>query len=98
MLRAGEKRKCEACGREFIGAANGTTGDVAPIVLDVPEDVVPVGEEPAMFGNCILFNRGGEIRYAVIGSSSLRVILRDLGVPLRINHFADCPEAARFSK
>lgn len=87
-LQAGERRKCAACGKEFVGAVNGTTGNVAPIVLAIPE------EES---GNCLLFQRGGEIRYAVIASSTFRVVLRDLGVPLRLNHFADCPEAARFA-
>lgn len=88
-LRAGEVKTCEACGKQMIGAAHPNTGNVAPILLEPDEEDR---------GNVLLFKRDGEVRYAIIPNATMRVVLRDLGVPLRLNHFADCPEAARFHR
>lgn len=87
-LALGERKNCEACNAPMIGARHQKTGNVAPICLLPSED-----------GNCLLWkdHENGEPVYAVVGDSAARDYLReDLGVPLRLNHFADCDEADRF--
>jgi hypothetical protein len=87
-LGAGERRSCGACHQLLIGAAHARTRRVAPIVL-----------EPTENGNCIIWrDEDGLLLYAVVGNPGAREYLRGLGVPLRFNHFADCPAAARFHR
>lgn len=94
-LKAGERKRCEACGREMVGAVHPGTRKVAPILLAADPEDQP-GE--AGRGNVLLFQRGGEVRYAIIANAAVRITLREAGVPLRLNHFADCPDAARFHR
>ena len=94
-VKPGEVKTCEACGRRMIGAVYPSTQKVAPIVLEEEPEDMPAEEGR---GNILLFRRGGEVRYAIIENPTDRVKLREKGVPLRLNHFADCPEAARFHR
>lgn len=100
-MRPGERKRCEACGAEMVGAVHYRTGTVAPIALAAEEK-----------GNIVVFNaetplgpRPTEIRYAIVpqgdglgGPSPVRAWLEEVGVPLRLNHFANCPEADRFHR
>lgn len=90
-MDAGERKPCEACGEPLVGAAHANTGTVAPI------HVAPDREDR---GNVLLWREHytGTMKYAVVPNSTMRVLLRDLGVPLRLNHFAACPDAARFRR
>lgn len=88
-LKAGETKRCEACGEPLIGAQT-KAGNVAPITLNPKED-----------GNVLLYRPTGDENAS--GTVAARVMspvvieyLRDQGVPLRLNHFADCPERERF--
>lgn len=81
---------CQACGVPLVWAAHHESGKLAPIVA-----------EPAEDGNLLVWRAwppGGqpELRYAVVGDMEVRAWLNGHGVPLRLNHFADCPQAERF--
>lgn len=86
-LEEGHRKTCEACGLEMVGARHVRTHKVGPILV-----------EPHENGNCFLFrdHASGCLTYAVIPSPDVRGYLKRAGVPLRLNHFADCPAAARF--
>jgi hypothetical protein len=85
-LQAGTRRPCEACGTEMVGAVHSKTGKVAPIVV-----------EPADNGNILLWRASdGTLSYSNLPPETCD-LLRDLGVPLRLNHFADCPQRERFA-
>jgi hypothetical protein len=89
-LTHGEQRACEACGREIIGV-RGLGGDekVMPLVVD----------EDGLEGNVLLVVQSIAImRAKVIGSADVRRYLRERGVRLWVNHFADCPERERFRR
>ncbi|HEX7088700.1 MAG TPA: hypothetical protein VF192_01110 [Longimicrobiales bacterium] len=94
-MKPGERKRCEACGREMVGAVHPQTRKVAPILVETEPEDLPAEQGR---GNVLLFVREGEVRYAVIGNANTRIALREMGVPLRLNHFADCPEAARFHR
>jgi hypothetical protein len=82
-LAQGEKRDCVACGKPLIGART-KDGAVAPITLDVQ-----------VKGNVLLFQSSVGIEGRVFAGDVLDK-LKEQGVPLRLNHFADCPDAERF--
>lgn len=84
-LRPGETKRCEACGQELIGART-KSGKVAPITY-----------EPRPDGTVLLFRKGGVVECRTFAGSTLDV-LRLNAVPLRTNHFADCPDALRFTR
>lgn len=86
-LARNERKQCEACRAEMIGAAHVRTGTVAPILLEPSDD-----------GNCLLWRTSEGATYATVGKAEVREYLRNAGVPLRLNHFADCPHAARFTR
>jgi len=80
---------CQACGQPLVWAAHEETGKLAPICAEPTADgnllvwrAWPPGQQPAL-------------RYTALGEE-LRAKLAERGVPLRLNHFADCPQAERF--
>lgn len=83
---SGGRRPCRACGAELVFALT-PTGSAAPVTM-----------EPRDHGNVLLF-RGleGEMRCAQL-DPGIAATLKSQGVPLRLNHFADCPERDRFKK
>lgn len=83
-LTNGEQRPCRACGKRFIGAATDAQAQ-APIEL-----------EPDANGNVLLQRSGVGVRAFTFGPDNA-AWLRGLGVELRMNHFASCPERARFT-
>ena len=86
-MQAGERKSCEACGRAMIGAAHAKTGKIAPITV-----------EPSPKGNVLVFRDAeGVVKYAIANQRVIEWTLEQ-GIPLRISHFADCPEADRFHR
>lgn len=87
-LALGAQRDCEACGERLVGAAKPGERKVAPITV-----------APKETGNVLLWrDPDGTPRYAIVGHERTREYLRALDVPLRLNHFADCPKARRFRR
>lgn len=75
---------CRSCGEPLVWAltANGKPA--------------PVTRAPRENGNVLVFrDHAGELR-SIVPPEEVRRYLREAGVPLRLNHFADCPQAARF--
>lgn len=97
-MRPGERKRCEACGCEMIGALT-SAGRVAPIE-----------QAPAETGNVLLFRAPppaglaatfGEVpvvQCRTFGEGMALMELREQGVPMRLSHFATCPEAERFGR
>ncbi len=83
--KPGEQWRCEACECRLIGALT-IKGKVAPIEL-----------EPAQDANCLLYRAGTETRVATATGDALAWLTAQ-GVPLRLNHFATCPERERFAR
>lgn len=77
---------CEACGQRLVWAHHAKTKKPAPITA-----------EPRDNGNALLYRAwpDGETTYVVF-PPTLAGLVRSAGVPLRLNHFADCPKAERF--
>jgi hypothetical protein len=76
---------CRACNAPIVFALS-RNGKPSPITL-----------EPSDGGNVLLFRVGDETRYAV-ATPEVKEWAQAQGVPLRLNHFADCPDAARFKR
>lgn len=95
-LALGERRACEGCGAQIVGAAQAAS----PGVAEDLSKVAPITALPKENGNLLLWRDAtdGEPRYAVVGNVRTVEYLRALGVPLRLNHFADCPERRRFER
>jgi hypothetical protein len=88
-LAPGERRACHACGTEIVGARSASN----------PANVLPVVLEPnAEKGNVLIQQIDGTLTAFVFGNAVVRGALRDAGVQLRLNHFADCPQAAGFRR
>jgi hypothetical protein len=93
-LAPGQIKACEACGVKMLGCLT-RDGKVAPIEHDASE-----------IGTVLIFRkaapeRGYEDPVAqcrTFGDGMALMELREQGVPMRLNHFASCPEAARFGK
>lgn len=85
-LRIGERRPCEACGTAIVGART-RSGAKAPVVL-----------EPSDIGNVLLFRTPSGDTECRTFSGAVLEKLREEGVPLRVNHFANCPERERFER
>jgi hypothetical protein len=84
----GYPRACGACGASLVGART-AAGKTAPVTLESKVDgnvlvFLSAEEEPVL--ECRTF--AGEVLDA----------LRRAGVPLKLNHFADCPSAERFKR
>jgi hypothetical protein len=90
-LARGEQRACEGCGAKIVGATK---------VGEPDGTVAPITGLPAENGNVLLWRdvEDGGATYAVVGNVRTAEYLRALGVPLRLNHFADCPERRRFER
>ncbi len=84
-MKAGETKRCEACGRPLIGART-KAGKIAPITYDVQAT-----------GNVLLFRSSIGIECRTFAGETLEA-LRAECVPLRLNHFSDCPERERFAR
>lgn len=82
-LAAGESRRCEGCSARIIGART-KDGKTAPITLN-----------PQANGNVLLFRSSVGIECRTFAGDTLEK-LKEQGVPMRLNHFADCKDAARF--
>jgi hypothetical protein len=88
---AGERWACEACGERLVGALT-ISGKVAPITLLVYD-----AQDP-MEGNVWLGRRKDGTVICVTLSGELLEKARAEGLALHLNHFANCPERARFGK
>ena len=80
---AGGRGTCEACGEPLLWAIT-AGGSRAPLCAKPSDD-----------GNVLVFRRDGELRCATLPPRTVSV-LREQGVPLRLNHFANCEAADRF--
>ncbi len=90
-LAPGERRDCEGCGEQIVGALT-INKKVAPITIAV------YGEDDEMPGNVWLGRNGaGEIVCATLGGPLLEEARR-VGIGLHLNHFANCPERKRFER
>jgi hypothetical protein len=87
-LSPGDRRPCAACGEPLVGARSSTN----------PRSVMPVVATPHPNGNVLLQQKDGVLVGFVIANPMLRQMLLDMGVVMRVNHFADCPHAAEFRK
>jgi hypothetical protein len=76
--------RCEACQKPLVWAVT-KTGRTAPVELD-----------PHPEGNVLVFRVESRIECRTAAGFALDW-LREQGVPLRLNHFASCPQADRFS-
>jgi hypothetical protein len=81
----GETQRCEACEAPLIACLT-KAGKVAPIVFN-----------PSDEGNVLVFRKDGDLHCRTFGGDTLAK-LHEEGVPLRTNHFADCPERERFKR
>lgn len=90
--RNGERWTC-TCGAQLISAET-KAGREAPIRIDSTED-----------GNVLLFRSADRVVEETgrpvlecrnLGRAEVVAYLREQGVPLRLNHFADCPDRERF--
>jgi len=86
--KPGETWRCSACGEPLIGAQSSAN----------PKSVMPVVLKPHPHGNVLVQNVDGVITGFVIGNALIRDQLLDLGVQMRVNHFADCPHAEQFRR
>lgn len=87
-LAPGERRACHACGTMIIGARSSSN----------PANVLPVVLAPHEKGNVLIQQKDGELVAFVFGNPVVRGALHDAGVVMRINHFADCPQAGTFQR
>jgi len=87
-LAPGERRPCSACGTPIVGARSSSN----------PKSVMPIVVEPHDKGNVLLQQKDGELVAFVVGNAVVRGALHDLGVVMRISHFADCPHAGAFQR
>lgn len=86
-MKAGDRKNCEACNKRLIMAAASNGGSLSPVEL-----------EPDRAGNVLLFrDPDGTVKQATL-NVQLAGALSGLGVPLRLNHFASCPQADRFRR
>lgn len=97
-LALGEQRKCDGdgCDERIVGAARATS----PGVDEDLSKIAPITALPKENGNILLWRDAddGEPRYAIVGNVRTVEYLRALGVPLRLNHFADCAAKKRFER
>jgi hypothetical protein len=84
-LEQGQRKKCEACGADLIGART-KDGKIAPIT-----------EHSQYNGNVLLFKSAGGIECRTFAGATLEK-LHEQTVPLRLNHFANCPHKERFER
>lgn len=82
--KQGERFPCDACGKPLI-AARTKDGKLAPVTADVQ-----------LGGNVLVFQLTG-VECRTFGGKVLEKLHAE-GVPLRLNHFADCPQADRFKR
>lgn len=84
-LENGEQRPCSGCGVRIVGANSKTGTATAPIEAAAHEN-----------GN-VLIQRQADGRVIAVTFGPVEAdVLRGMGVELRMNHFATCPEADRF--
>jgi hypothetical protein len=87
--RPGYPRACGACGAALVGART-LTGATAPVTIDSKDN-----------GNVLVFSNTTEdppvLECRTLAGETLRV-LREQRVPLKLNHFADCPSADKFRR
>lgn len=87
----GERWNCAACGEMLIGALT-IAGKVAPIT------VTPYDTDDAMAGNVWLGRRKDGTVICATLSGALLEKARAEGLALHLNHFANCPDKARFAR
>lgn len=84
----GERWECEACGVPLVGARSASNhANTLPVVL-----------EPHPKGNVLIQRVDGVLTGFVFGHGVALSALRDKGVQMRVNHFADCPGAEQFRR
>lgn len=79
----GETWSCEGCGAALIGART-KAGNTAPVTFNVQSS-----------GNVLLFRSSVGIECRTFAGEILDALKAEQ-VPLRLNHFADCPSRDRF--
>lgn len=85
-----ERWEC-TCGAKLIGAAGKSSGPVP--------SVQPITVEAHPNGNVLLArDERGVLRGFIIGKPDVAEYLRGMGVQLRLNHFADCPDRERYER
>lgn len=97
--KVGERRACSACGVQCVGAKS-RHGSVGPIEVELNPK-----------GNVLLFkDRKDDLRYAVMpghgatdpkkraAADAVLVFVEENMMARRMNHFATCPEAAKFAR
>lgn len=80
----GERWTC-TCGAKVVGAQHPDTGNVAPITV-APQDN----------GNVLLYRDRAVLTWRPVNNREALEWLRAAKVPLRLNHFADCPDVERY--
>lgn len=82
---AGERWQC-TCGAQVVGAAHADTGKVGPITVAAKDN-----------GNVLVYrDRDGRMTYRPVLDPRALEWFRSSKVPLRLNHFADCPDVERY--
>lgn len=87
----GERWQCEGCGEPLIGALT-IAQKVAPITTARYDD------SDAMPGNVWVGRRKDGTLICITLSGALLAKAREQGMALHCNHFAQCPDAARFKR
>lgn len=69
----------------------------APVLWTITHDGkrAPITAEPSQAGTVLVFRQGDGVQSRTFAGEVLAG-LRAAGVPLRLNHFADCPQAGSF--
>jgi hypothetical protein len=75
--------RCKGCSAEIEWAINVNTGKTSPLILATAD------EKP----NIIMYLAGGEQMYSIATEPDPQ-----LGKPLYVNHFSNCPEGPQFHK
>jgi hypothetical protein len=98
-LEHGEQRQCEGCESRIVGAVQ-AEGPVTRKDPNAERKVAPITAMPDANGNVLLWrdSDNGLPYYAIIAHEKTREYLHALGVPLRLNHFADCSAAEKFQR
>jgi hypothetical protein len=87
-LAPGERRACHACGKPIVGARSSSN----------PASVLPVVVDPVENGNVLIQQVDGVLTAFVVGNPVVRGALQDMGVQMRLNHYANCTDPERFRR
>lgn len=91
VIAPGQRKACDACGTMIVGALT-RDGEVMPVEMD-----------PSPVGTVLVFRGEGPgtgaatIHCRTFSGFALGELLEQ-GVPLRLSHFATCPQADSFRR